>query len=130
DVFGLKCSRYQGESASVVGVASESLLHFLEQALRFRKGRSRDAGVPLVVLQGSEATQREFLRGYFAGDGGLMNRKSGLPAATSASEELLRTVQVMLLNFGVVSRRKPTQSYATNGSSIRRSYWRLTIAGQ
>ena len=58
-----------------------------------------------------------------------MNRRMGVLAATSASEALLRTIQVMLLNFGIVSRLKPTSSYATNGRNIAREYWRLSIGG-
>jgi hypothetical protein len=77
----------------------------------------------------SEESQRAFLRAYFAGDGGLLNRRVGVLAATSASEKLLRTIQVMLLNFGIVSRLRQTSSYATNGSRIAREYWRLSIGG-
>jgi intein/homing endonuclease len=115
--------------ARCVIAAAEELLHFLREGLGFKKTRARDCEVPLCVLMASEESQRAFLRAYFAGDGGLLNRRVGVLAATSASEKLLRTIQVMLLNFGIVSRLRPTSSYATNGSRIAREYWRLSIGG-
>jgi intein/homing endonuclease len=114
---------------SVVTIASEELLHFLQEAVGFAKNRARDCTVPLTILLSSEDTQRAFLRAYFAGDGGLMNRRAGMIAATSASERLLHTIQVMLLNFGVVSRLKATRSFARNGHRVQRDYWRLSIGG-
>ncbi|HEY7126635.1 MAG TPA: LAGLIDADG family homing endonuclease [Ktedonobacterales bacterium] len=128
-LFGIqpRIESYNGSKRVIV--PSEELLHFLDEAVGFRKSRSRDCKVPLSVLMSPEKTQRAFLRAYFAGDGGLMSREMGVLAATSASEHLLRTIQVMLLNFGIVSRLKPTTSFATNGSGIRREYWRLTIGG-
>ena len=46
-----------------------------------------------------------------------------------ASEKMIRQVQLMLLNFGVVSRRTLKRSMATNGSRIMRDYWRLIVSG-
>jgi intein/homing endonuclease len=128
-LFGITARVDYRNGAAHVIVASEELLHFLRKGLDFTKNRARDCEVPLCVLMSSEETQRSFLRAYFAGDGGLMSRRAGILAATSASVQLLYTIQVMLLNFGIVSRLKPTTSYATNGSRISREYWRLIIGG-
>lgn len=128
-LFGIVTQVGSRNGAKHVIATSEELQHFLRDGLGFKKTRARDCEVPLCVLMSSEGTQRAFLRAYFAGDGGLMNRRVGVLAATSASEKLMRAIQVMLLNFGIVSRLKPTSSYATNGSGIAREYWRLSIGG-
>jgi intein/homing endonuclease len=128
-LFGVATRVERRNGAKHVMATSEELLHFLRDGLGFKKVRAQNCEVPLCVLMASEETQRAFLRAYFAGDGGPMNRRAGVLAATSASEKLLRTIQVMLLNFGIVSRLKPTSSYATNGSRIAREYWRLSIGG-
>src|SRR5262249_51154189 len=128
-LFGITARVESRNGVKHVNALSEDLLHFLRDSLGFKQTRARDCEVPLCVLRSSEETQRAFLRAYFAGDGGLMTRRGDGLAATSASERLLRTIQVMLLNFGVVSRLTPTSSHATNGGRIARDYWRLAIGG-
>nr|WP_277882686.1 LAGLIDADG family homing endonuclease [Oscillatoria sp. FACHB-1406] len=129
ELFGIPVRVTEERNCKTASIASAALLHFLNNAIALEKERARDCIVPLGILMSSDRTQRQFLRGYLAGDGGLMNRSSGVLAATSASEQLLRQIQVMLLNFGIVSRLKPLQSHATNGHKIFRSYWRLAIGG-
>jgi intein/homing endonuclease len=46
-----------------------------------------------------------------------------------ASEKLIRQLQVMLVNYGVVASRTKKRSCATNGTRIMRDYWRLKISG-
>jgi hypothetical protein len=47
---------------------------------------------------------------------------------TTASETLAQQIQILLLNFGVVSRRTSYRSRATNGQK-EGTYWNLAIAG-
>src|SRR5262249_35076264 len=128
-LFGITVRVESRHGATHIDAASEELLHFLRDGLGFKRTRARDREVPLCVLMSSEETQRAFLRACLAGDGGLMTRRAGVLAVTSASVRLLRTIQVMLLNFGVVSRLKPTTRHATNGRRIAREFWRLSIGG-
>ena len=60
--------------------------------------------VPQSILRSPKEIAVEFLRAYFEGDGHV----SRLVYCASASEELLRQIQQMLLNFGIISvlRRK------------------------
>jgi intein/homing endonuclease len=127
-LFGLDC-RIIDVDAETVGISSETVLNFLNSVTGLRPNRSRDKTVPFCVLSSSEESQRQFLRSYFSGDGGFMCRKSGTLCASSASFELLQTIQIMLLNFGIISKLQPTTSLATNGKRIRREYWRLYIGG-
>ncbi|HRV71133.1 MAG TPA: DNA gyrase subunit A [Thermovirgaceae bacterium] len=73
--------------------------------------RAREKSVPDFVLEGSASFQIWFLRSLFEGDGSCsrLNDKRrgkayGAVALHSASLELLRQVQVMLLRFGILGR--------------------------
>jgi intein/homing endonuclease len=48
---------------------------------------------------------------------------------TMASERIIQQLQVMLLNYGVVSRIKRKDGCATNGLRITRPYYRLSVSG-
>jgi intein C-terminal splicing region len=68
--------------------------------------KARQKIVPPIVLQSPREVIAAFLRGYFdadayAGSAGVI--------LSSASESLVRTVQTILLNFGVVSSISPPQ---------------------
>lgn len=76
--------------------------------------------VPWSIMCGTRESARQFLRGYFEGDGSVSD---GIEVS-SASAELLRQVQVLLLRFGIVSRRAPKMIKGRT-----HTYWRLTIFG-
>lgn len=84
--------------------------------------------VPLSVLKAPEWAQSAFLRGYFDGDGCATKR--GTVHADSISEALLKTIQIMLLNFGIVSRRSRAGRLAhSKRVTARHLCWRLAIEG-
>jgi len=84
--------------------------------------------VPSSVLHSNRQTQIAFLEAYFNCDSHIT--KDGSIELCSASRELMRQVQVMLLNFGVVSRRFSKESYARNSESAQvRTYYYLAIGG-
>jgi DNA polymerase I-like protein with 3'-5' exonuclease and polymerase domains/intein/homing endonuclease len=62
--------------------------------------------VPDCILRSPKDVVREFLRAYFEGDGSSCSsaNKTDTVRASSASRLLLRQIQMLLLNFGVVSR--------------------------
>lgn len=76
--------------------------------------------VPWCVLQGTKESVREFLRGYFEGEGSV---RDGIEVS-SASEELLKQIQLLLLRFGIVGKRTPKRVKGYN-----HTYWRITIFG-
>ncbi len=69
-------------------------------------GTSKVDGVRLGILGGSEALQRGFLQALFTADGHVAGstQKGVSVRLTSISLPLLKDVQRMLLNFGIVSR--------------------------
>lgn len=78
--------------------------------------------VPPCILEASQESVREFLRGLFEGEGSVV--PCGLEYST-ASERLAKQVQILLLRFGIVTRRSPKFVKGRD-----HTYWRLTIFGQ
>lgn len=78
--------------------------------------------VPECILRSTRESTQEFLRALFEGEGHVST--SHIEYST-ASQELGRQVQILLLRFGVVSNMSPKKvaAYPDN------TYWRLTICG-
>jgi DNA polymerase III subunit gamma/tau len=86
---------------------------------------SVDAGsksVPWSILQSPKHIIREFLRGYLESDGGPVVGSGGVEFS-SKSKKLAQQVQVLLLQFGILSRLYPkvVPEYGV--------YWRCQIYG-
>ena len=65
---------------------------------------SRDREIPKVILMSSRDSQRWFLKALFEGDGSVNVRKDGISVYYhSSSLKLLKQLQILLLNFGIVS---------------------------
>jgi DNA gyrase subunit A len=106
-------SRYVSERR----IASGSTLHELDihnlSALRSSPlaelGESKSAGksIPERVWRGSQGFKRAFLQALFTGDGysSLLPRKTMQISYSTYSEQLAKDVQLLLLEFGVVSRQ-------------------------
>lgn len=89
----------------------------------FQPCRAAEKTIPACVLQASKEAQMSFIRAYFDGDGTLQKEKPNLQFC-SASLELLRTLQLMLLNFGIYSHI--TSFY---NKTYCRDYYELELAG-
>jgi DNA gyrase subunit A len=66
--------------------------------------RSAEKAIPEFVWRGSQAFKRVFLQALFTGDGSSSPRKPIQISYSTYSEQLARDVQLLLLEFGVVSR--------------------------
>lgn len=84
---------------------------------------SPEREIPRCILQSSRESSREFLRALFEGEG---HAGKGCIEFSTASKELGRQVQIMLLRFGIVANRSPKKVNAYPD----RTYWRLTISGE
>lgn len=82
--------------------------YFFEK-YRINRTLSYFKSVPLTVRQGVKEVQIAFLQGYFDADGGFEN---GGVTCSSVSYKLLKEIQLMLLNLGIVTRlrKKVTKS--------------------
>jgi stage V sporulation protein R len=65
--------------------------------------RAREKRIPNSVLQSPKSVMSSFLRGYFDADG--YAGKEGV-RLSSSSELLVGTVQIVLLNYGILSRQR------------------------
>ncbi|MBX7222355.1 MAG: SpoVR family protein [Blastocatellia bacterium] len=94
-----------------VVVHSRELLRFLRSIGLNLEDKARTKKIPSLLLRSPKEVIAAFLRGYFDADG--YAGKAGV-ILSSASEELIRTVQVILLNFGVLSWQRPQTDGCTH----------------
>ena len=95
--------------------------------------RSEGKTVPHSVLQSSRMAVVQYLAGLIDTDGHIQRRASGQVyfELTLKSKELIRQVQILLLNLGIVSRRaKKVVKYCYNERTEERTYWRLSVSGR
>lgn len=79
--------------------------------------------VPWAIMQSPKPVVAAFLRGLFETDGSA-ERGGRLISFSTASEKLAREVQLLLLNFGIVSRIKPRLN-----KRYGKTYYLLTVLG-
>jgi hypothetical protein len=70
-----------------------------------------------------------FLKGYFDGDGTINNKSSGQVSCCSSSELLIKELQILLLNFGIVSRRRLNKVEPTERVKAVSHIWSLEMEG-
>ncbi|HXK17645.1 MAG TPA: SpoVR family protein, partial [Polyangiaceae bacterium] len=105
ELFGLNASLKQEQNKLRVLLHSEELSDFLVGALGLTHGPSaREKQVPAAVLRSPEPVVRAFLQALFDCDGHA--GKQGV-ILSSSSPELSKQVQLLLLNYGILSRRRP-----------------------
>ncbi len=104
-LFGLTCTIKWDDGRYRVLMHSQTLSDFLVEAIGLTHGPSaRQKQVPEAILRSPEEVVAPFLRAYFDCDG--YAGKQGVILSTS-SELMSEQVQLLLLNFGILSRRRP-----------------------
>ena len=119
-LFGLNsyiCPDKRRESVFSLQINSRPLRDWLLNILHLRAG-ARNKIIPPCILQASRQEIVAFLRGLFLD--AYMIENGRMFGIGLASETLLRQLQVLLLNFGVFSRRQRTADQV----------WTLTVAGE
>ena len=107
DLFGVHCSVKWDDGRYRVRIHSETISDFMVEALGFTHGPSaREKKIPDAILRSPKEVVVPFLRAYFDCDGYAGHQ--GLILSTS-SEVMSEQVQLLLLNFGILSRRRPQQ---------------------
>jgi stage V sporulation protein R len=84
-------------------VHSRELWRLLESVGINLEDRARTKKIPPAILRSPKAVVSAFLRGYFDAD--AYAGKEGI-RLSSSSEELIRTVQIVLLNYGILSTQR------------------------
>jgi len=83
---------------------------------------SADKIVPPVIFRSTRESIIQFVKAFIDAEGSIDNR---CLEVASASEKLLREMQVLLLQLGIVSVRRPKKV-----KGYEHIYWRLTIQGE
>ncbi|HVF49365.1 MAG TPA: SpoVR family protein [Pyrinomonadaceae bacterium] len=107
-IFGLRAIMYW-DATDVGGrwrivVHSRELLSLLSGIGINLRDKARTKKIPAAILRSPKAVVSAFLRGYFDAD--AYAGKEGI-RLSSASEELIQTVQIVLLNYGILSTQRP-----------------------
>jgi stage V sporulation protein R len=104
-LFGLLARIKRDGARWRVLLCSETVSDYLVDALRLTHGPSaRRKRIPDAILRSPRWVVAAFLRAYFDCDG--YAGRQGVILSTS-SEVMSQQVQVLLLNFGILSRRRP-----------------------
>ncbi len=106
---------------TVVTISSVHIREYL-LGLGVEMGLSATKRVPWPIFQGTRESVISFLRAFFDGEASV---DGDILEISSASEWLLKDIQVLLLRFGIMGSRniKAVKGYEHN------TYWRLTICG-
>jgi stage V sporulation protein R len=117
-LFGLYPTIKWDDGRYRVLLHSETVSEFLTDGLGLTHGPSaREKEVPEVIFRSPKNVVRDFLRAYFDCDG--YAGKQGVILSTS-SEKLSEQVQLLLMNFGILSRRRPHED----------GCWHVHVAGR
>ncbi|NJE47861.1 cell division protein, partial [Thermococcus sp. GR7] len=121
-------SPHKGKTASEVyasGIELYSLLEWLRIA-----GNSAEKRISPQLFNARDVDIKAFLRGYFDAKGTVDKRRPKI-TIVSASKELVRGIQHLLLRFSIKSQFHETVSKATNGKmKEKKTYYRLFITGE
>ncbi|AHF79574.1 LAGLIDADG family homing endonuclease [Thermococcus paralvinellae] len=119
---------HKGKSAKEVYVCSIEFYSLLE-ALGIAT-KSAEKVVPPQLFGARLSDIVAFLRGYFDAEG-TVDRKRPKITVVSASKELIKGIQHLLLRLGVKSQLHATKARATNGKMKEtKTYYRLFITGE
>lgn len=86
---------------------------------------SNDKQIPWSILQSKQIYMTNFLQAYYEGDG-YPNWNN--ISAISASSKLMNQLQIVLLNYGIVSRRG--SKYKTSSTGKTKLYYYITVCGR
>jgi stage V sporulation protein R len=119
ELFDLLCVMKWDEGRWRVLIHSETLADFLCEGLGLTSGPSaREKQIPAVILRSPKPVVAAFLRAYFDCDAHA-GKKPGVILSTM-SDKLAEQTQLLLLNFGILSRRRRQKD----------GCWQLCVCGQ
>lgn len=102
-------------------LGSTNFHNFLEASGLFL-GSKKVFSVPEIVFHSPKSVVKEFLRGLFETDGWV--EAAGSVGFCSKSKQLCQDIQILLLNFGIIS--SIDESYNT---AYQKMYWKIRISG-
>ncbi|MBI2079908.1 helix-turn-helix domain-containing protein [Candidatus Micrarchaeota archaeon] len=125
-MFGLNHYVKKNGIAYYISVFSVDLGRILEKMGLVNNSFNKK--VPLEIMKSPDYVLKEFIKAYFDCEAHVS--KDGI-AVTSASEKLLKQVQILLLRFGIISQLHPNYCRATNAKNHKKTkYYRLVTCGE
>lgn len=109
-------------SKETINISYRDVCKFIYQYID--KGLSKDKKIPDIIFRGTRDSVRDFLRAFVDAEGST-NSKTAHIEISSASETLIRQLQILLLKFGITSSRAPKKA-----KGYDHTYWRLSITGR
>jgi stage V sporulation protein R len=106
ELFGVRVGKRWDEGRWRITFSSRTVEDFLKHLGLLTGVCARSKDVPAVVLRSPKGVVAAFLRAYYDCDG--YAGKAGVILSTS-SEAMSKTVQLLLLNFGILSTRRPQE---------------------
>ena len=131
-LFGLDCTvrtSRKGKTAKEAYCHSKELISFFENLDSNLLKGAAGKKIPQIINKSPNTILREFIKSYIDCDGHLNVIKDQIEVA-SKSKELIEDLKTNLLRFGIVSKIELIKRCASNGSKIKRDYYRLMISGE
>ena len=121
--LGLKFKQSKGQDKYHYILKNKSFVEFLEW-FGFKPGKAPTKTIPPKMLSCSRENVRAFVQGLFDSDGSS-HKTRGNVSFVSTSKKLVNTLQTVLLNFGVSTRKYSYVSEPTDRVKVRSFGWTL-----
>ncbi|MFH0987155.1 MAG: LAGLIDADG family homing endonuclease, partial [Candidatus Micrarchaeota archaeon] len=119
---------YKQNAADAI-IFSQPLCRTMQRLFDFGKERAATKRAPDLVIKSNDGVTSSFLSALFTGDG-YVNAKTGYIEYATASRQLAKDVQFLLLKLGVISLIKEKRKAATNTKlKTKRTYYSVYIYG-
>lgn len=122
DVFGYHCKQVNEDGNVLINMHSVEYRKFFNYIGYTLKPEKRAKEIPWIILRERKNIVAKFLSGLFETDGGIECERK--VCFSSDSTELVHQVQLMLLNFGIISSRRTKYN-----KEFEKDYFYLTIGG-
>jgi intein/homing endonuclease len=101
--LGLKFIQNHGGDYYHYICKNESFVEFLKDVIGFRAVKAREKSIPDFIFKLGRNNVVAFLQGLFDSDGCCRSDRHSV-SLTSTSKDIVKTTQLLLLNFGILSR--------------------------
>lgn len=127
ECFGYRGEFVEGRTVGQFTISSTFIRSTLESlGLKLTKAAGKD--IPWSVLQSPREVVTAFLEAYFSCDSEMPKRFSDSIRLCSASRTLIDQLQILMLQYGIVSRRSSGVNWARNSKTpTKRLYHHLDI---
>jgi DNA gyrase subunit B len=132
-VFGIAPKFYKNENRGDLKILNRVVALTMQHVFGFYRVDSLSKKIPQIVFNASQLLQKEFLRGYFLGDGTSAN---GSISFSTSSYDIASGLQYLLSNFGVVA--STSKSYPSGKATkirgkdclTKHPHWNIVISAK